>query len=142
MLIVNWNLAGRVKRLPEQATLLLALDADVICLQELAPSTLSNWNSRLEAAGYDTLASPDSSVRSRPLRVLSAAREPLHELAVPDVPWPERVLAARLQDGSEIVNVHSPTSPKPDLAKYAHTKRSSRTSPTQRRSGCACSAAT
>ncbi|HEY7831542.1 MAG TPA: hypothetical protein VIC06_13360 [Solirubrobacteraceae bacterium] len=39
------------------------------------------------------------------------------EIPLPDIPWPERVLAARLQDGSEIVNVHSPTSPKPELAK-------------------------
>ena len=36
---------------------------------------------------------------------------------MPDVPWPERVLAARLEDGLEVVNVHSPISPKPGLAK-------------------------
>ena len=117
MQLVTWNLAGRVKRLPEQATLLLALAADVISLQELAPSTLSAWSDRLQAAGYHTLAAPDSHERPRPLRVLTAAREPLHEIPLPDIPWPERVLAARLQDGSEIVNVHSPTSPKPELAK-------------------------
>jgi exodeoxyribonuclease III len=33
------------------------------------------------------------------------------------VPWPERVLAARLLDGTELVNVRSPTSPKSDLVK-------------------------
>lgn len=115
--MVTWNLASRVRRLSEQATLLLALAADVICLQELAPSTLSAWSEHLQAAGYHTLAAPDSRERSRPLRVLTAAREPLHEIPVPGVPWPERVLAACLQDGSEIVNVHSPTSPKPEFAK-------------------------
>ena len=36
---------------------------------------------------------------------------------VDGVPWPERVLAVHLSDGTEIVNVHSPISPKPDLAK-------------------------
>jgi exonuclease III len=36
---------------------------------------------------------------------------------VAGVPWPERVLAARLEDGLEVVNVHSPISPKPGLAK-------------------------
>ena len=41
--LVTWNLAGRVKRLSEQATLLLGLAADMICLQELAPSTLTAW---------------------------------------------------------------------------------------------------
>jgi exonuclease III len=36
---------------------------------------------------------------------------------VDGVPWPERVLAVHLSDGTEIVNIHSPISPKPDLAK-------------------------
>jgi exodeoxyribonuclease III len=118
VLVVTWNLAGRVRRLPEQAKLLLGLTADVLCLQELTPSTLTAWTERLQDAGYHTLAAPDPGERrSRPLRVLTAAHRPLQEVPVPDVPWPERVLAARTQDGSEIVNAHSPTSPKPDLAK-------------------------
>jgi exonuclease III len=37
-------------------------------------------------------------------------------LEVEDVPWPERVLAAAV-GGIEVVNVHSPISPKPGLAK-------------------------
>jgi len=55
---------------------------------------------------------------SRPLGVLIAARAPgpVQPLPVADVPWPERVLAARV-DGVEAVNVHSPISPKPGLAK-------------------------
>jgi exodeoxyribonuclease-3 len=36
---------------------------------------------------------------------------------VADPPWPERVLAVRLNSGLEVVNVHSPISPKPGLAK-------------------------
>ena len=43
-------------------------------------------------------------------------RGELDVVAVADVPWPERVLAARA-GGLEIVNVHSPISPKPGLAK-------------------------
>lgn len=115
---MTWNLAGRVKRLPEQTTLLLGLAADTICLQELTPTTLTAWAERLQDAGYHTLAAPHpGESRSRPLRVLTAAREPLHEIPVPGIPWSERVLAARLNDGSEIINVHSPISAKPDLAK-------------------------
>jgi endonuclease/exonuclease/phosphatase family metal-dependent hydrolase len=52
--------------------------------------------------------------------VLTAARAPLVRLAdVPGVPWPERVLLTRLVDDApvEVVNVHSPISPAPDLAK-------------------------
>jgi exonuclease III len=36
---------------------------------------------------------------------------------VDGVPWPERVLAVHLSDGTEVLNVHSPISPKPDLVK-------------------------
>lgn len=117
--IVTWNLAGRVKRLPEQARLLLALGADVLCLQELRPSTVGPWQALLEAAGYEALVSEAArgTASARPLHVLTAAREPLEAVPVADLPWPERVLAVRLRDGAEVVNVHSPTSPKPDLAK-------------------------
>jgi exonuclease III len=43
----------------------------------------------------------------------------MEPVPVADVPWPERVLSVRLLAGTglEIVNVHSPVSPKPDLAK-------------------------
>lgn len=118
MLIVSWNVAGRVGRLDEQAKLLLALGADVLCLQELTPTTLPAWQARLQAAGYHALVAPQPPPgRSRRLSVLSAARVPLSALELPELPWPERALAARLEDGSEILNVHSPTSPKSDLAK-------------------------
>jgi exonuclease III len=40
VLLVSWNLAGCVKRLEEQARRLLALDADVLCLQEATLSAL------------------------------------------------------------------------------------------------------
>jgi endonuclease/exonuclease/phosphatase family metal-dependent hydrolase len=48
--------------------------------------------------------------------VLTASRDRLDLVPVADVPWPERVLA--VQAGPlEVVNVHSPVSPKPELAK-------------------------
>lgn len=117
MAIVTWNLAGRVKTIAEQARLLLALDADLLCLQELTSSTLDVWRARLRAAGYHALASSADGARARPLHVLTAGRRPLEEVSVANLPWPERVLAVRLEDGCEVLNVHSPTSPKPELAK-------------------------
>jgi exonuclease III len=118
VLIVGWNLAGRVKRLEEQAKLLLGLGADVLCLQELTPTTLPVWQAHLREAGYHTLAAPRSPAQSaRRLSVLSAARAPLAAIEIPGLPWPERALAARLPDGCEVLNMHSPTSPKPGLAK-------------------------
>ena len=52
----------------------------------------------------------------RRLAVLTAARRPLQVLPAPDVPWPERLLCCALGD-VEIVNLHSPISPAPELAK-------------------------
>jgi hypothetical protein len=76
MLTVTWNLAGRVKRLDEQAKLLLGLAADVLCLQELTPSTLPVWVDRLRDAGYHpTVAGDPGRDCAQPLHVLTAARE-------------------------------------------------------------------
>ncbi len=119
MQLVSWNVAGRVKRLHEQAERLLERDADVLCLQEITRSTLPRWQSLLREAGYLAIEHGELAVagRKRPLAVLTASRTPLHAVLVDEVPWPERVLAVHLSDGTEIVNVHSPISPKPDLAK-------------------------
>lgn len=130
MLLTCWNVAGRVTRLGGQSKRVLGTGADVVCLQELTPSTSPLWERALRDAGYTSLVAGGGSARARPLSVLIAARSGLEPVPVRDVPWPERVLAARCPDGTEIVNVHSPTSPKPDLAKvrtheavFAHLAR-------------------
>jgi exonuclease III len=118
MLLVSWNVAGRVKRLEEQAERLLGLEAEAICLQEITHSTLPRWRQLLRDAGYLGVEHGDlDSGRSRPLAVLTACRDPLEPVTVDAAPWPERVLAVRLPEDTEIVNVHSPISPKPELAK-------------------------
>jgi exodeoxyribonuclease-3 len=121
MLLLCWNVAGRLKRVGEQADVLIGLGADVVCLQEVTPATAASWRTRLEEAGYGVLIAsmPRSRDGSRPLGVLVAAREPVEPVPVEDVPWPERVLAVRLpaRGGLEVVNVHAPISPKPGLAK-------------------------
>jgi exonuclease III len=73
----------------------------------------------LEEAGYHGIAHGELPLTGRPraLIVLTASRASLQPVLVDRVPWPERVLAVHLSDGTEIVNVHSPISPKPDLAK-------------------------
>lgn len=99
--------------------MVLALRADLVCLQETSPATAAGWRSRLGEAGY-RVAAPELPRRresSRPLGVLTAAREPLSVVNLPGPPWAERVLAVRLDSGLEVVNVHSPVSPKPDFAK-------------------------
>ena len=118
VILVSWNVAGRSTRLEEQAARVLALEPDLVCLQEVTRATAEAWLERLADAGLRGLLAPLPAARqdSRPLAVLTASRDPLEVVPVPDVPWPERVLAARAGP-LELVNVHSPISPKPELAK-------------------------
>ena len=120
MRLITWNVAGRVTRQPEQAAVVGAAGADVVALQEVTARTLPLWREALAALGFGhcetALDQPPEPGRRR-LGVLTAAREPLERLAgPPDVPWPERVLACRL-GAIEILNVHSPIAPAPELAK-------------------------
>ena len=115
--VLCWNVAGRVARLPEQAARVAGLAADLVCLQELTARTMPLWRTALASCGMETIVSTgDAPANRRPLHVLTAARWPLEPIVVADVPWPERVLAARVE-GLEIVNVHSPISQRPGLVK-------------------------
>jgi exodeoxyribonuclease-3 len=119
--LVTWNVAGRVTRQPEQAAAIAAVGADVVALQEVTARTLPLWRDALARAGFvasETALDGAPRVSGRRLLgALTAAREPLARLALPaDVPWPERVLCCAVGD-VEVVNVHSPISPAPDLAK-------------------------
>lgn len=120
MRIVSWNVAGRRTRLPEQAEAVLSIAPDVVCLQEVTVNSLPEWRSRLAEAGFDRGLTPLDDARPpkpRRLAVLIAAREPLTRIALPDdLPWPERAVAADLH-GATLLNVHSPISPSPGLAK-------------------------
>jgi exonuclease III len=118
MRVVSWNVAGRKSRLDEQAVRVLELEPDLVCLQEVTPVTSGPWTKLLAEARLAAELAPLPLTRegSRPLAVLTASRIPLEVIPVEDVPWPERVLSVRIE-GCEVVNVHSPISPKPGLAK-------------------------
>jgi exonuclease III len=118
VLLVSWNVAGRKTRLQEQAERVLGVGPDLVCLQEVTPLTARGWSERLADAGLTAAVAPLPRSRegSRPLAVLTAARGPIEAVVVEGVPWHERVLAVRA-GALEVVNVHSPISPKPGLAK-------------------------
>jgi exonuclease III len=119
--VVTWNVAGRVARQAEQVEAIAAVGGDVVALQEVTARTLPLWRAALAELGFQGCESaldqaPAAEGRRR-LGVLTAAREPLRRLPAPDgVPWPERVLCCRVGD-VEVVNVHSPIAPAPELAK-------------------------
>jgi exodeoxyribonuclease-3 len=120
MRVLTWNVAGRVKRQPEQAAVVAAAQADVVCLQEVTARNGPLWRAALMEAGFTHTrdALPREPVaRARPLAVLTASRVPLEPTGpIADVPWPERVLECTVE-GVRVLNVHSPIAPAPDLAK-------------------------
>jgi len=97
------------------------LGPDVVCLQEVTAKAATLWQHAFETIGLTCVAHPApwarDEVRKRRLAVLTAARAQFEAAPVLGVPWPERALAARFEDGLELVNVHSPISPSPDLVK-------------------------
>lgn len=119
-MLVCWNVAGRVGALRDQADRVLALRADIVCLQEASARTLPLWRERLSDSGYH-VCHPDPRVAAarRPLFVLTAATMPIQAMPVAGIPLPERVLATQ-SNGLELVNVHSPISTTPGMAKV-HT---------------------
>jgi exonuclease III len=111
--------AGRVGRQPEQAAAVAAVAADVVALQEVTRKTEPAWRAALAEAGLVHVASAvdlAAPERKRPLGVLTAARSAIALQDPPPVPWPERVLCASV-DGIEVINLHSPIAPAPELAK-------------------------
>jgi exodeoxyribonuclease III len=119
--LLSWNVAGRARRQSLQAERVAALSPDIVCLQEVTLRTATTWAEGLRAAGLDDVRVADAAAataarRDRPLLALVASRWPQEPVQVDGLPWPERVLAARV-DGLEVVNVHSPISSRPDLVK-------------------------
>ena len=126
-IVLSWNVAGRVRSVPAQATALADQDADVVALQEVRVTSMGAWRTALGELGFGhvltTLDTHDPLVKLEPdrrLGVLLASRQPTEPLPGPEVPWPERLLLARVKLGGrtvEVCNLHSPISSKPDRVK-------------------------
>jgi exonuclease III len=120
MRVVTWNVAGRVGAQPEQAAALAAAGADIVALQEVTARTAPLWRASLADAGLafclDALDGLPAKPTKRRLAVMIAARAELRRLPLPPMPWPERVLHCTVE-GIEVINVHSPIAPAPELAK-------------------------
>jgi exonuclease III len=112
MRLLTWNVAGRVKSAAAQVDAIG--EFDVVCLQEITPTSRATWIDALTARGLhvavsDHVAPPRG---SRRLAVLIASRSPLEVVAgPPELPWPERHLAV-VTDGVEVHTLHAPLSSK------------------------------
>jgi exodeoxyribonuclease III len=121
--LLTWNVAGRVG--PNQERQIAALaerSFDVLCLQEVTPTTRERWIEALEDRGLHVAVSewPVHPRGSRRFAVLVASAEPVRPLAPPDLPWSERHLAVRtaLDDREvDVHTLHAPLSAKEDLVK-------------------------
>ena len=117
--VLSWNVAGRVRAVPEQAAALAARDADVVALQEVRARALDAWCRALRAQGYLHIHHspvPADPAPERRLGTLLAGRAPLQPLAGPPLPWPERHAAALTAIG-EVHVLHAPISSKAGRAK-------------------------
>jgi endonuclease/exonuclease/phosphatase family metal-dependent hydrolase len=121
--ILSWNVAGRVRASQErQIDALRGCRFDVLCLQEVTPTTRSRWEVALSDQGFEVAVSewPVPPTGLRRLAVLIAARAPLRQVEVPGLPWPERHLAGRVSLAGtevEVHNLHAPLSSKAEQVK-------------------------
>lgn len=123
-LLLSWNVAGRVRERQEaQLAALAHQDFDVLCLQEITPTTGARWLEALTARGLHVALSewpPAPRAPTRRLATLIASRSPLDVRGRLGIPWPERHLAARTLLGEiacEVHCLHAPTSQKGEQVK-------------------------
>jgi exonuclease III len=118
VVLLCWNVAGRVRVLARQLERVVELAPDLVCLQEVSRSTAPIWRSGLIEHGFSHVLMAEAAAGARPgrLSVLTAARDPLSPVEIAGLPWSERALAA-CHRGVEYVNLHSPISASPGLVK-------------------------
>jgi exonuclease III len=116
VLLLSWNLQGKLGRMPEQAARVAELEPDLVCLQELTVKSAPLWQHALTTIGLEHVHHRPPGPGRR-LSVLVAARSRFDGAPVPGVPWPERVVSARFECGLELVGMHSPVSQTRDYVK-------------------------
>jgi len=111
--VITWNVAGRSRRLPEQATALAAREPDIVALQEVTRRTWPLWNRAFELMGLTHVcaSSLDSALSGgaggRRTLVMIGARVALEEVHKPlAVPRPESALSVLARSSSGPLEVH------------------------------------
>jgi exonuclease III len=105
--LLSWNVAGRTKLLGEQALAVARQEVDLVCLQEVRPSTREPWAEALSAAGLVHVADSAEFRNNRRLFNLTASRWALRELPAVGAPQPERVLSTVVETPAGLLDLHN-----------------------------------
>jgi exonuclease III len=82
-------------------------EADVVCLQEVRPSTVGPWRKALGRAGLPHVLDSSRFAAKGRLFNLTAARWPVDELSAVGSPQPERVLSVVIEAPTGPIDVHN-----------------------------------
>jgi exonuclease III len=118
--LLSWNVAGRTVLQARQAEAVGRREADIVCLQEIRPSTVGPWAEALAADGLAFRMDSGAFRDGRRLFNLTLSRWELFELGPIGAPQPERVLSAVVESPAgpiEVHNAHIPPAPSNGLVK-------------------------
>jgi exonuclease III len=114
--VISWNLAGRLRRIPQQCEVLASREPDLVALQEVTQPGLA-WLRMLlandglihQADSFEVAPCPAILTGSRQYGLLIASRYPMHPWGPGrfSVPWPECILSVDLDTPSGPVEVHT-----------------------------------
>jgi exodeoxyribonuclease III len=105
--LLCWNVAGRTTLLSEQVAAVVRQEPDLVCLQEIRPSTRDVWAGELAEIGLDHALDSGEFRNERRLFNLTVSRWPLTELPAIPAPHPERVLSAVVETPAGLLDLHN-----------------------------------
>lgn len=112
--LITWNVAGRSRRLAEQARAVAAREPDIVALQEVTRRTRPLWVRAFELIGLTHVAAssvdggqPGAAGAARRTLVMIAARFPLQEARAPlAVPRSESAVSALVRSAAGPLEIH------------------------------------
>jgi hypothetical protein len=116
MNIISWNLAGRLRRIPQQAERLASRTPDLVALQEVTQPGLLLLRTRLAEGGlihqansFELAPCPAILTGPRRYRLLIAGRFPMRpwEPGCFDGPWPEHILSVDIITPCSPLEMHT-----------------------------------
>jgi len=116
---MSWNVAGRVKKLPDQLAAIQENHPDILALQEITKTTLPKWLHALKTLGYHVSHSFDFVIDQalliggRKYGVITATtwEQTILPIKPIKIPWHERFLPIRTKSSFgpiEVHNIHMP----------------------------------